>query len=164
MRAMSRKFAKRKAITPATPKKACTPKTIKKDSRLFLPVVMTELRAPIKMRNAPSRPIIVITWSSRKDFHENENVRRGLRSCTVTTGAGAAEVAAGTTTGPILADGGIGVPALPRVGGCVATCSTFFFTCEVGKAEGTATGRGWGGGVACGWRCTNSAPALNLRR
>src|ERR1700694_6252037 len=113
MRAISRKFAKRKAITPATPKKAYTPKTIKKDSRLFLPVVMTELRAPIKMRNAPSRPIIVITWSSRKDFHENENERRGLLSCTATTGEGAAEVTAGATTGPLLAGLGSGGSALP---------------------------------------------------
>src|SRR2546421_445686 len=164
MRAMSRKFAKRKAIMPATPKKACTPKTIKKDSRLFLPVVMTELRAPIKMRNAPSRPIIVITWSSRKDFHENENERCALRSCTATTGAGAAKVPPGTTTGPILDDGGIGVPALPGVGGCAATSSTFLFAGEVDKAEGTTADGLCCGGTACDWRCTNAAPALSWRR
>src|SRR6266567_388502 len=138
MRAMRRKLAKRKAIIPATPKNAWTPKTIKKDNRL-LPVVITELRAPIKMRNAPSRPIIVIAWSITKDFQENANVRRCVRSCTDPTWTDFAAASEGTETGSTLAGTRTGdgdAPVLLAAGRCEGASSAFLSNGGVGKLDG----------------------------
>src|SRR5947209_19207147 len=54
---------------------------MRKDGKRLLPSVTIELKAPIRIRNAPTRPISVIACSSTNDFHEKVKVRLGAACC-----------------------------------------------------------------------------------